>query len=68
MGEDYPHNTLVKVTLAIGHGQPFVCIVKDRGPSGTIDLAPSALLAAGLDADYELLTTAEVEVLPKINQ
>lgn len=48
------HNTRIKVTLSVGHGQPFVCFVRDVAPAGIIDLNPAALIAAGLDPDTEL--------------
>lgn len=48
------HNARIKVTLSVGHRQPFVCFVRDVAPAGIIDLNPAALIAAGLDADTEL--------------
>lgn len=48
------HNTRIKVTLSVGHRQPFVCFVRDVAPAGVIDLNPAALIAAGLDADTDL--------------
>ncbi len=53
----YQKHALVSVTMG---GKTVDCIVKDRAPSGTVDLAPSALLAFGLEADAELLSEADV--------
>ena len=53
------HNKQLKVILAVGHGQPFICVCGDISPAGVIDLTPAALIAAGLDPDYELLSTAQ---------
>lgn len=58
-----PHapGTMVKVTLQ--GGQPFTAECKDRSPHDVVDLAPSALQAAGLGVDDQLLTSADVELL-----
>lgn len=55
-----PKNALVNVTM---NGKTVQCITKDRSPSGVVDLAPSALMAFGLDPDTELLSTADVELV-----
>src|ERR1700731_1878850 len=46
-----PHNAMVNVAMK---GKTVECIVKDRSPSGVVDLSPSALKAFGLDPDTEL--------------
>ena len=48
------HNKKVRVTLSIGHKNPFECICRDVGPPGVIDLNPAALIAAGLDPDEDI--------------
>lgn len=53
-------HAMVSVTM---NGKTVDCIVKDRSPQGVVDLAPSALVAFGLDPDTELSTIAEVEIL-----
>lgn len=49
--------------LSSGHGNEFVCEVRDKGPNGVIDLNPAALVAAGLPSDTELSVTANWEWL-----
>jgi hypothetical protein len=46
------HHALYTVALP-GH-KPIVCACLDISPPGVVDLNPAALLALGLDADYDL--------------
>lgn len=55
-----PKNAMVSVAM---NGKTIRCITKDRSPSGVVDLAPSALIAFGLNPDTELDSTAEVLIL-----
>lgn len=57
------HNRNVLVCLE-GSTKSFTAYCRDKSPEGVIDLAPSALKAAGLDPDTELSTTATVTLLP----
>lgn len=57
------HNRQVLVTLK-GSKVSFTAYCRDKAPEGVIDLAPSALRAAGLDPDTSLSTTATVLPLP----
>lgn len=47
------HNQQVRVTIP-QLNKSVVCIVRDRSPSGVVDLNPAALLAFGLGADDDI--------------